>query len=547
VNFHTDPLPFNPMNDANTKTAVGHFPTFRRQFGWLFSWRTIRRCLFAAACLATLIALFYAEENWRGRHAWNKYRQELEARGEQLDYRAFIPNPVPDEQNFAATPFVKSWFVRENLGSSNFDKDDFGQAFGKVSDPKDRDMGIRKFVDLVAWKAAFSAIGSGETNRHQMFLTTNKFDFETRAKAAPAVLAGLKTSQTNWEELRAASRRPYSRYPVIYDLENPWGILIPHIARIKGVVQRLQRKACAELAAGHSENALEDVKLMLYVADSLKEEPILFSYLVRLACLEIAIQPVWEGLATHGWSDGQLQEIQSKLQQYDFLADMKRPLDGERAAGMLTADLLYRQKYRVSDLFGLDAPDPSGGSFVNLVGRVAPHGWYCQEQLNYCRLYENQLGGTFDAAKKRVFPGQIQTRAHELEREIAGGRLGKTLNAVVHHQLLAAMLLPALSNLPLKAATAQTTTDQAALACALERFRLANGQFPDKLDALAPRFFPRLPNDIITGESLKYRRTDDGRFLLYSVGWNAKDDRGTPGKTLFDEEQGDWVWRYSAE
>ena len=86
------------MNDSNSKTAAGHFPTFRRLFSWLFSWRTIRRCLFAAACLATLLALFYAEENWRGRHAWNKYRRELEARGEQLDYRAFIPKPVPDEQ-----------------------------------------------------------------------------------------------------------------------------------------------------------------------------------------------------------------------------------------------------------------------------------------------------------------------------------------------------------------------------------------------------------------------------------------------------------------
>ena len=331
------------MNDSNTKTAVGHFPTFQRLFGWLFGWGTIRRCLFAAACLATLIALVYAEENWRGRHAWSKYRRELEARGEQLDYRAFIPKPVPDEQNFAATPLVKSWFLKENLGSSNFDKDDFVQAFGKVSDPKDKAWGIRKFVDLVAWKGAFAAIGSGETNRHQMFLTTNKFDFETRAKAAPAVLAGLKTSQTNLEELRAASRRPYSRYPVIYDLENPWGILIPHLARIKGVVQRLQLRSCAELAAGRGENALEDLKLMLYAADSLKDEPFLISYLVRLACLQIAIQPVWEGLAEHGWSDGQLQEIQSRLERYNFLADMKRPLDGERAAGILTADLLYRK------------------------------------------------------------------------------------------------------------------------------------------------------------------------------------------------------------
>src|SRR6266480_6812718 len=80
--------------------------------------------------------------------------------------------------------------------------------------------GRRQFMDLVAWKAAFAAIESGETNRHQMFFTTNKLDFDTRAEAAPAVLEGLKSSETDLAELRAASQRPYARYPVIYDLEN---------------------------------------------------------------------------------------------------------------------------------------------------------------------------------------------------------------------------------------------------------------------------------------------------------------------------------------
>jgi hypothetical protein len=42
----------------------------------------------------------------------------------------------------------------------------------------------------------------------------------------------------------------------------------------------------------------------------------------------------------------------------------------------------------------------------------------------------------------------------------------------------------------------------------------------------------------------KYRRTDNGSFVLWSVGWNEKDDGGVPGKTLFDEKQGDWVWTY---
>jgi hypothetical protein len=88
------------------------------------------------------------------------------------------------------------------------------------------------------------------------------------------------------------------------------------------------------------------------------------------------------------------------------------------------------------------------------------------------------------------------------------------------------------------------------VACALERSRLAEGEYPEKLDALVPRFMAKLPPDVMTGEPLHYRRTGDGRFVLYSVGMNGKDDGGVlglrKGGTLnFDE--GDWVWRYPGE
>ena len=49
----------------------------------------------------------------------------------------------------------------------------------------------------------------------------------------------------------------------------------------------------------------------------------------------------------------------------------------------------------------------------------------------------------------------------------------------------------------------------------------------------------KLPHDIIGGQPLKYHRTADARFVLYSVGWNEKDDGGVPGKA---GAEGDWVW-----
>jgi len=503
--------------------------------------RAGRRVLIVLAWMVTLVALLYAEEDGRGRHAWNHCRQQMEAQGVQFDYRAFIPKPVPDDQNFAAIPVVESWFLER----TNFQQrwaDNYSSASGMVNSPtgangaKD---GKRFFIDLVAWEMAFDAIRSGTTNANQKF-ASGKLELASRAAAAPAVLAGLQTSETNLAALRAASDRPYSRYPVVYDLDNPWGILLPHLGNGKQVVLRLQLRACAELAAGRTDAALADVKLMLYLADSVKDEPFLISYLVRLAEVQLALQPVWEGLAEHAWSDAQLQELQSRLQQYDFVADMRRPLDGERAAGVMTADLLARGRYHLNDL--TDDPSHSGSALANLFGRIAPHGWYHQEQLNYCQLFQLQLAGAFDASQKRVFPKQIGSNFNALDKAFAGRNPFTTI--CTRHQLLAVIMLPSLSRIPPKAAAGQTAVDEAAIACALERCRLANGQFPETLGTLVPLFISQLPNDVISGEPYKYHLRPDGQFALYSVGWNEKDDGGAPGKTLFDEKQGDWVWQY---
>src|ERR1035437_9766446 len=74
------------------------------------SWRNFKRLLLGLACLAGLIALFYAEEDVRGRLAWGQLKARWEAKGEKFDFAAFIPPPVPDERNFAMTPVVATTY-----------------------------------------------------------------------------------------------------------------------------------------------------------------------------------------------------------------------------------------------------------------------------------------------------------------------------------------------------------------------------------------------------------------------------------------------------
>jgi hypothetical protein len=109
----------------------------------------------------------------------------------------------------------------------------------------------------------------------------------------------------------------------------------------------------------------------------------------------------------------------------------------------------------------------------------------------------------------------------------------------LHHEFLAKALLPALANIHNKIGQGQAAANEAVIACALERYRRARGQFPSELKALIPDFLAQIPLDPINGGVMKYSAQNPIR--IYSIGWDEKDDNGTPA-TSASGDNGDWVW-----
>src|SRR4029077_2407727 len=72
--------------------------------------QSTKRFLFVLATLLVLFVIGLALVNHFGWREWDKYRRDLEAKGESLDWRKFIPPRVPDEQNFAMTPLLRPLF-----------------------------------------------------------------------------------------------------------------------------------------------------------------------------------------------------------------------------------------------------------------------------------------------------------------------------------------------------------------------------------------------------------------------------------------------------
>ena len=172
-----------------------------------------------------------------------------------------------------------------------------------------------------------------------------------------------------------------------------------------------------------------------------------------------------------------------------------------------------------------------------------PSGWFYQNNITLARAFQQSLR-TDSEVEKRILPPQIAQRI--------GYVMGET---DFHHRssyyFYLPMLFPDFGKTARIFAFRQASIDMARTACALERYRLANGVYPETLGALAPRFIEKLPHDVINGQPLHYRRTDDRRFLLYSVGWNETDDGGVvvliPFNEVPDVEKGDWVWQYPAK
>jgi hypothetical protein len=537
-------------------------PPVRRLFSWM-----LRRRFLVLGCLVTLGALFYAVENWRGRHAWQSYKRAQEAKGERFDWASLAQPPVPEDQNFFNTPlWTDLRFVATNRSmvssNSNSESDDiFRVSLPRNDDAPSSGSWIKaQRVDLAAWQSYYRASRTNMTPMDQSPMEafrrryhmgpaprasqsgppTNYFPIakEPQTPAADVLLALSKFNE-NRQLLIAASARPQARFWINYDAG--FAIMLPHLARLKSCSLYLCLHAEAALKAGEKETAMEDIKLSFRLVESIRGEPTVISQLVRIAMAQIALQPIWEGLADQQWTEADLSAIESKLGTMDFLADYDFAIRGERGCSLWGVDYIHK-----AGIAGLSAPteDSRPSDWEQLLGmatfQLMPAGWFDQNKLSLCRMYEKYLLPLVEVQDRRVV-----SRAAIQEANLALKRRN-----VRPYDVFSSMLLPALAGFADKCARAQTSVGLARVACALERYRLANGRFPDSLDALTPKFIAKLPRDVINGQPLKYRRTDDGQFVLYSVGANETDDGGTIVLTKnggLDQNKGDWVWRYPAK
>ena len=493
--------------------------------------------LLGLAVLATLVAVLITEENWRGKRDWQAYKRAAEARGERFDWLVFGPTNIPEDRNFVKAPiFSNLWAMEWDAQTLDWKPNTTNTADRLRMFPYRHDGSWPTNVDG-AWDRARLSRLEGWQDYYRSGAPNGVSEFPVASQPqSPAadVLLALSKFAPAIEELRSASQRPYSRFGVYSaDDARGFGLLMQCLSRLKGCAQVLQLRAIAELNDNQSAQALDDIRLLLRLGDLLRQEPLLIEHLVGIAITAITLQPIYEGLAQHRWNDAQLAELERMLAAEDFLADCRRALGGER-----TFAIDFFENERISGEYKTVEVINGKPKAVTISMRLMPSAFFYQNELACARGIDQSLLPLVDLTNRMVSPTAVRRTEAELKREA---------QHFSPYKIQTFLTLPAVIQSIMKFAYIQSGVDLARVGCALERYHLAHGEYPETLDALAPQFIEKLPHDLINGQPLHYWRTEDGKFVLYSVGWNETDDGGTVVLTksgIVGRENGDWVWKY---
>jgi len=336
--------------------------------------------------------------------------------------------------------------------------------------------------------------------------------------SAAELLARIAVLEPQFAVMRQAFERPYVR---ILGAEEKRFAGFGYLARV------LDTQAKCHLILGQPEEALRDLTLLKDLCRLVEDPPGsrsgMLAMLLRAALTAIDIGTISDGLSSHAWSEPQLAALQDQLKNINFVSDMRQVMLG----GPARVSHYYPTvtAFNLGELYfgGFLWPSNAWTSLkATVVGHLIPRGWVYQNMVQVANGYVALADGS-DSAGQRVFPKKVD----------AAGRVPGSHRSPYNY--LAREIMPR-NSLYGNTARVQTHVHEALIACALERYRLAHNAYPETLDVLVPQYLAQVPRDIIGGQPLHYRPTADGKFLLYSIGWNESDDGGNPA------DDADWVW-----
>ena len=344
-----------------------------------------------------------------------------------------------------------------------------------------------------------------EIDRARVLDRREDWSAETRARIAEYVAMNSNALA----HAQAGLSRPQCRYPV--DLTYGFLALYPHLPKLKTLARTAALRAILAAEQGQRTDWPPDIRLMLQLAATLASEPTLISQLTRDSVLAMSVQATERCLNQSGFGNESAELIGAFAGAVNTNA-FRLGLIGERASAvpvfrMSWAEMRQGEKAQKAEVT-MPKPPP-------LAGRPNPFLWltgFLERDLSFF------LG---------VMETNIALAAYRPPASLALTNIAQQFDEIANRNLyiFSQKVLPSIGRAAVRDATTIARIRLAQTALALARYRVVRGELPVDLADLVPRFLAAVPTDPFNGESLRYRRSDQG-FIVYSVGADGHDDGG---------------------
>lgn len=264
----------------------------------------------------------------RAKSKMAELEEMLAAKGESISFEGLVPDAVPDDQNFMATPALRGIEVPESMdpdGEFRAKRDYLNNIPNMYFDGGDRS----HFAEL----------------RYR--LPTNHADELRLGDLEGDPLENFMTITDAYEDLIAelveASRRPYSQpahsiTDLLGDNQSPYEISVPHYRPIQFLAKLLVYRSDAAARLGRFERYVDETRTVLRLGEGAGNTPTLIGHLVELTVFAIFFDRFEVVLQFGGLTDGQLVELAEMLESVDILERCEKAYRGEMAFGTTTID-----------------------------------------------------------------------------------------------------------------------------------------------------------------------------------------------------------------
>lgn len=383
------------------------------------------------------------------------------------------------------------------------------------------------FVDLLRYLQAQGQFDPTKDNKKLMDEHDHVAERPWQAGQYPHIAQWLKAQEKPLAVVVQATQRTQYLSPIVVPKtkHGPGGMigaLLPAVQKCRQAAHALAARAMWHLGEGRTKEAWQDLLATHRLGTLVARGSTMIEGLVGIAIDNVACEGDLVFLANAKLDVQQIKACLADLQKLPPMSDMAEKVNlGERF--MCLDSLMLIDRGGPDALLGTKSkPQPLTGKINWDPALRNVNGWYDKMYLamkikeraarvKKLALLVKEVNESVISAKKVSFLQKLI-----MTSEARGKLIG---------DIAIGLLLPALHKVQEAWDRIEQTQHNLQLAFALAAYRSEQGQFPQKLDALAPKHLPAIPQDIFSGKALIYRPAADG-YLLYSVGANGIDDRG---------------------